>query len=214
MSAPPVPPGTGYAGPHWFYDGTDFNALSFLTRQIIDEKAFAGLVVVLAVRGGGVSSPPIVAVQPLVSQTDGLGNLTPHGTIYNIPCFRLQGGNGAVILDPVVGDIGDAIVCHRDHSTVKNTRAVAGPGSNRKNSWADGCYFGSFLGGAPTTYVQITQDGVNVVTPGTINLTSGGITTIQASQIILNGVDWSPHFHDQGADSHGDAEQPTGPPMS
>jgi hypothetical protein len=200
-SAPPVPPGTGFAGPAWFYTDTGFNALSFLVDQIIDGKAFAALVEVMAVKDGGVGSPPIVAVQPMVSQADGLGNLTPHGTVYNLPCFRLQGGAGAVILDPVVGDIGQAIICHRDISTVKNTRAIAGPGSNRKNSWSDGCYFGSFLGAAPTNYVQITQDGINIVSLGTINIT--------AENIILNGVDWSSHVHGGVIPGGGD----TGPPV-
>lgn len=188
--------GGGYAGAAWLQSANNpFNALSFLMEQIIAGQAFAALVLVKSVTGGGVSgTPPRVSVQPMVHQTDGLGNLVPHGDIYNIPCFRLQGGTGAVVLDPVVGDIGQAIICDRDISHVKNTAAVSGPGSWRQNDWADGCYFGGFLNSAPTTYVQISASGITVVSPVKITLQAPNIEadasgqfTVNSPQIVLNG---------------------------
>lgn len=198
----PSPGNAGYRGAEWFLTGgSGFNAISFLVGQILAKKAFAAIVQVVAVSGGGVGRPPTVAVQPMVSQVDGFGNQVPHATIYNIPCFRLQGGAGAVILDPIVGDIGEAIICDRDISKVKSTGKLAGPGSRRQNNWSDGCYFGSFLGRAPTSYVQITQSGINVI--------SDGIITLTGSQVIINGIDFSPHVHG-GVMSGGDD---TGPPI-
>ena len=138
-----LPTGGGNVGSAWLFQGTnDFNALSFLIHQVIAGKAFASLVQVKSVTGGtATGKPPFVSVQPLVAQIDGLGNQTPHGTVYNLPCFRLQGGNGAIVLDPVVGDIGQAIICDRDISNVKATGAASGPGSWRQNDWADGSQF-------------------------------------------------------------------------
>jgi hypothetical protein len=205
----PLPTSGGYVGQEWFQSGgSDFSAVDFCIRQVIAEKAFCGLVKVISVTGGGVGVPSIVSVQPMVNQQDVLANQTPHGIVYNIPCFRLQSGLGAVILDPIVGDIGMAIICDRDISNVKATGAVSPAGSFRQHSWSDGVYFGSVLGGAPTQYVQITQTGVNIVSSDTINLTVGskGISITSAGTEI-DGKMFLPHTHggvQTGSGSTGD----------
>ena len=180
----------GYAGPQWLQTGgSDFNAMAFLTRQIIAGKAFAAMVEVMSVSNAGSVAPVgVVSVQPMVNQVDGFGNQVPHGTIYNLPYFRLQGGANAIILDPVVGDNGLSVICDRDISIVKATKAVSGPGSFRQNDWADGCYFGGFLNGDPENYVQFSAGGINIVSTGTINIQSG-------STITLNGIVWDSHIH-------------------
>ena len=162
------PQNAGYRGSAWFNtQGQLLNAVSFVFEQMSAGKANASLVKVISVSGGGIGAPPMVAVQPMVDQVDGFGNRTPHGTIYNIPCFRYQAGACAFIVDPIIGDIGLAVICDRDTSQVKATGAISGPGSSRQNSWADGMYFGSFLGATPTTFVQATQDGkVTITAPG------------------------------------------------
>ena len=185
--ANPFPAGAGYVGQSWLQTGgTSFNALSFLIHQVIAGKAFAALVKVISVTGGGTGQPPYAAVQPLVNQVDGFGNQVPHGTIYNLPCFRLQGGAGALILDPVVDDIGQAIICDRDISFVKTTGAVSGPGSFRHNDWSDGCYFGGFLNAAPTAYVQIGGGNISMIAPGTITITAGGGTKIDGRVFLTH----------------------------
>ena len=172
------PQNSGYRGQAWFNTpGQLLNAINFIVRNINAGQAHASLVQVISVSGGGIGAPAMVAVQPMVDQVDGFGTRTPHGTIYNIPCFRYQAGVCAISIDPIVGDIGLAVICDRDISQVKSTRQVSGPGSARQNSWADGLYFGSFLGGTPTTFVQMTQDGiVNITAPGGIALTSATLT--------------------------------------
>lgn len=205
-----LPTGGGYAGAAWnFTPGSNFNALSFLVEQINAGNAFAAMVVVRSVTGGtATGKPPIVSVQPLVSQTDGLGNLTPHGTIYNIPCFRLQGANGAVVLDPGVEEVGLAVICDRDISNVKATGAVSGPGSWRMHDWADGCYFGGFLNDAQTTYVGFGAGTISLVTPtASVVVGNGGIT--MTGTLTNNGVNvGSTHYHDAPSGG-GD----TGPPL-
>ena len=179
MSEPTIPTTGGYAGPSWLLTGSsDFNALASVFRQLIAGKAFAGLVKVLAVHGGGVGAPATVDVQLMVNQIDGFGNQTPHGEISGLPCFRLQGGTNAIITDPVIGDEGQAVICDRDISTVKATGAISGPGSYRQNDWADGCYFGSFLGKTPIQYIRFTPAGITIVdmNGNTIVMASGGIT--------------------------------------
>lgn len=199
----------GFIGSAWQLTGNGiFNSLTFLIDQAIAGRAFCGLVKVLSVTGGGASaSPPFVNVQPMVNQVDGIGRQTPHGVVPNLPVFRLQGGSWAVVVDPAVGDIGAAIICHRDISTVKNTKAIAGPGSWRENDWADGLYFGSFLSAAPTTYVALSNGHISLVTPSASIIISGG-TIATTGTLLNNGVNvGSTHVH---SDPQGGN---TGPPM-
>ena len=189
------PQNSGYRGQAWFNTpGQLLNAINFIVRNINAGQAHASLVRVISVSGGGIGSPAMVAVQPMVDQVDGFGTRTPHGTIYNIPCFRYQAGVCAIIIDPIVGDIGLAVICDRDISQVKSTGGVSGPGSARQNSWADGLYFGSFLGGTPTTFVQMTQDGkIQITAPGGLHVT-GDITT--TGTVTNNGLNiGSTHVH-------------------
>lgn len=177
--------GTGYAGQQTPEDaGSDFNATAFLIRQMMGQQATAQLVKVLSVQPSAYDAAltGTVSVQIMVNMTDGAGNASPHGEVFNIPYFRLHGGANAVIIDPAVNDIGLAVFCDKDISAVKRTRAVANPGSFRRFSYADGLYLGGFLNGAPTQYVRFTAGGISVE-----DLNGNTIVTA-ASGITINGV--------------------------
>lgn len=161
--------------------GSDFNAINFVVRQVLNRAATTTLVKVTAVtNSGGISPVGFVDVQPLVNQIDGNGNPTPHGIIHHVPYLRLQGGASAVIIDPAVGDIGMASFASHDISSVKATRQQANPGSRRRFDWGDGLYHGGMLNGTPTQYVAFSDAGVSIVTPQKL--------TIQAANIILDAA--------------------------
>ena len=171
---------TGYLGTMDLGDlSHPYNLDAFTILQHIGKMATVELVQVIAVHGGGVNPTGTVDVQPMVNQIDGKGNPVAHGTIYNIPYFRIQGGTRAVINDPVVGDIGLCAFSSRDISKVKNTLAIANPGSRRRFDWADGLYFGSFLGATPTSYIMMSSAGIKVVDPVKVE--------IDAPSCIVNG---------------------------
>jgi hypothetical protein len=109
---------------------------------------------------------------------------TSHGPIYSIPYLRYQGGDTAIILDPVVGDIGLMACASRDISVVKATQAQANPGSLRVFDWADGLYVGGYLNATPTRYIQFDGAGnINMRTPsGLLNFNG---TTIDADGNIV-----------------------------
>jgi hypothetical protein len=157
---------------------SDLNAVSFIVRMILGELATATVVQVVAVTPGGGALAPTgtVDVLPLVNQIDGRGDATPHATVYGLPFMRLQGGANAVIIDPVVGDIGLAVFASRDISSVKANRAQANPGTRRQFDYADGLYVGGFLNGTPTQYVRFTTAGVEIVSPTAVTLTAPTIT--------------------------------------
>lgn len=186
-----LPPGQisesgGVAGVAGFQTaGSDYNAIDMMVRQILANQGQTMLVTVKAVHGGGAGTPCTVDVRPMVNQVDGLGKQTPHDVVSGLPVFRYQAGAAAVILDPVAGDIGLAIVCGRDISIVKQTGKISGPGSFRQNSWSDGCYLGGFANGAATRYIIATSDGWEIV---------GNVSII--GTLMNNGVNVSStHVH-------------------
>lgn len=165
----------------------DTNVQSFLIWQILRKISGAKLVQVMAVTNSGSVSPVgFVDVQPLVNQLDGWNNATPHGTIYHLPYFRLQGGANAVIIDPQVGDIGVAVVEDRDISSVKVNKAQANPGSKRIFDIADGLYLGGFLNGAPQQYVQFSAAGVSVVSPTKVTLQAPLVEVDASTSFTVN----------------------------
>lgn len=156
-----------------------YNATAFLISQSINRLQTVTLVKVVGVtNSGGVSPVGFVDVQPMVNQLTGDNKAVAHGTIFHIPYFRLQGGANAVILDPQPGDIGMCGFCSRDISAVKVAKKPANPGSGRVFDWADGLYFGGFLNGTPTQYVEFSSGGVTITSPATV--------TINASQFTVN----------------------------
>ena len=159
--------------------GSDFNAISFLVRQILSQANSSMLVQVKSVTNtGGVEPVGFVDVSPMVHMLDGYGHPIEHVTIYHIPYFRLQGGNNAVIIDPQVDDIGIAVFADKDISSVKNNKRASNPGSSRRNDMADGLYMGGFLNVVPTQYFRFSSGGVDLVTPAgkTVNIGATGDT--------------------------------------
>jgi phage baseplate assembly protein gpV len=167
--------------------GSDFNAQTFLIWQVLAGISTAKLVKVINVtNSGGLAPVGFVDVQPLVNQLDGYGLAVEHGTVYNLPYFRLQGGTNAVILDPQVGDIGAAIICDRDISAVKSTKAQANPGSKRKFDAADGLYLGGYLNGVPQQYVQFSSAGIAIVSPTKITLQAPLVEVDASTSLTVN----------------------------
>lgn len=156
--------------------GSESNALHFAIQQAMTKLQTSLPVKVLAVRNTGVNPVGVVDVQVLVDMVDGQGNTVEHGTIHNVPYFRLQGGACAVVVDPAVGDIGMACFSSRDISAVKSTKQAAPPGSWRTHDFSDALYIGGFLNGTPTTYIQITEGGILVHNSTGVKLGDTGAT--------------------------------------
>lgn len=178
----------GYAGIAQPASGaTEYDRISFVARQIANKMATTTLVTVMAVGDGTVD------VQPMVAQLDGAGNATPHGTIHNIPVWRLQAGTSAIIIDPVVGDIGLALFCQSDISSIKKTKKPGNPGSRRKFDWSDGIYLGGVLNAVPTQTIEMSDtDGVVITSAMPIKL----VGAVEISETLtVAGKDFATHTH-------------------
>lgn len=132
-----------------------------------------------------------VDVLPLVQEQDTRGKVLQQTPIYNVPYFRLQGGQSAIIMDPAVGDIGIAQFAERDIRNVKANKTSAPAGSDRVYSSADALYIGGVLNGDPTQYVKFKPGaaGIDVVTPGDLTATVGGALTANVTGNLTAEVD-------------------------
>ena len=145
-----------------------------IVSGIVSRIQTVTLVRVVKTKSGGLAPVGLVDVQPLVAQISGDGTVTPHGIIYNVPYFRLQGGN-AVIIDPEPGDIGMCGFCSRDISSVKQNKAPSAPQSRRRFDYSDGLYFGGFLNGTPKQYIHFKDGGIKLFSPGDIEMEAANI---------------------------------------
>lgn len=132
---------------------------------------------------GEVAGAGFIDAIPMVSQVDGMGQKMDHGTVYHIPYTRNYGGNGAVICDPVVGDIGWIQCADRDISAFKDqikqgsTNPVL-PGSRRRYDMSDTLYVGGVLNNAPAQYVTFQDAGITIhdVNNNQVVMNKSGIT--------------------------------------
>lgn len=143
------------------YYQTDADLMRFIAEQEINGIATTTLVEVVAVNGDRVD------VTPLVKQVDGAGNGIDHATIHDLPVHAMRAGPAVIRIVPRVGDIGAALFCHSDISSVKVTKQASVPGSNRRYDWSDGLYLGGFLPRTEaTSIIEIdADDNVNIVAP-------------------------------------------------
>lgn len=153
------------------------------------------------------------SIQPLVQKVDGNNNVYPRGIIENVPYLRIQGGTNAIVLDPVVGDVGLAGFCDRDISMVKRTGQEAAPNTLRQYDLNDAVYLFSCIGGVPTQYIHFKSSGMDIKSTGNINI-NGLVITPEGELILANGVKVDTHIHTQANDSAGNTEQPVGVPIN
>lgn len=190
---------------------SEFNAMEFLIRNTILGLVNTAIpVIVTAVDAGGAGAATgYVTVKPLVCQVDGFGETLDPAELFRVPYARVQGGIAALVIDPVVGDVGLAVFAKSDCSNVAQMQSKpVQPGSFRKFSMSDGFYFGGFLNSAPSVYIEVKQDQSIVITA------SGGVTvnaptvTVPSGDVIASGISLVHHTHT--GDSGGTTSPPNG----
>ena len=167
---------------------TEYDSLNFIVNQLISNLSTCTLAQVTATtRTGLLERVGFVDVQPLVHLINGNKDIMPNARLSNLPVFRLQSGNNAVIIDPEVGDIGIVVFASRDISSVKvnaiadKNKAASQPGSFRRYSLSDGLYIGGVLNTTPTQYIRYNNtDGITIHSPVKI--------TINAPEVVVQGT--------------------------
>lgn len=171
-----------------------------LILSLIKDVRTAIPVKVVAVHPGAGTPPAIgtVDVQPLVQTIDGSGKLWSLDVTYGAQFCRIQAGGNAVIADPGVGDIGIAVACDRDISSVIASQGLAGPGSARTHDISDLVYLFSISPAALLQYIWFAA-GINIQSPavttsgnlsvgtganGTLTDSTGQVATVQGGIIV------------------------------
>jgi hypothetical protein len=165
---------------------SDFNQMSFFMKMMLSKVHTSTLVKVISSTSSGTSPVGTVTILPLVNQVDGAGNSVSHGKIYNVPYFRYQGGDNAVIIDPKAGDIGFCMFAEKDISSVKVSGSQSMPASSRTFDYSDALYIGGYnFTIAPTNYIQISDSGINVISPNPIAITTSSTCNVTASTVTV-----------------------------
>ena len=167
---------------------SQFNAQSFQHHQMLGRIGTTKLVKIIKVHPGQNGAAPTVDVQILVNMVDGAGNSTPHGTTYGLQIWRAQNGTAAVVMDPVAGDIGVAMICDRDISGVVSKKGAANPGSGRRFDPSDGIYLGGSINGTPKMSIAMVPGTNSDGSGGTVTINDGNknIWTMNSSGISLS----------------------------
>lgn len=146
----------------------DAESIAYAFKMLMSGYYFIEIVMVMEVRGEDENL--VVDVLPLLSRTDRTGAPIKNSVIYDIPVFRLQSGNSAVVIDPTPGDIGQILVNDRDTTLIRANRKESTPGSARAHSKSDATYLGGILNTKPTEFVKFTGSGINIKSPGAVNI--------------------------------------------
>ena len=146
---------------------------AFIVEQLTKGMMTAMPVVVVAVND---PDNELIDVKPALSQQSANGDSVEHNVIYNVPVARLQRGNSAVIMRPVVGDKGLVVFSSQDISIFKKIKNFCKVGTSRRHDWADAVYVIGLCNTTPTQYIEFTDGGINIVSPTLVNIVSPLVT--------------------------------------
>lgn len=162
----------------------------FILERLIGKSYTISLVKVNAVRAGGTGAVGFLSATDLIQQMDGNNDGIPNVAMENMPYFRLQGGDNAVIIDPKPGDIGLAAFARRDISALKQSKAEGPPPSLRSHDVSDGLYLGGLLNGAPTQWIHFLDSGINIKATAAVTIDA---TLLQVNCPITSTGDITDH---------------------
>jgi hypothetical protein len=163
----------------------------YIIGRLIRQIHTSDLVKVLAVypTAGTVG---FVDVQPLVQQQTTNNVVLDQAPMFRLPYMRLQGGQSAVIIDPVVGDLGLAVFAGRDITAAVNAQGEAPAATNRAYDAGDGLYLGGFINQDPEQWLQFFGPGGAEIKTPLLTLDA----EVRTSGNVSVGTGWSGSFKD------------------
>lgn len=165
-------------------NGTEADSLLSNLEFFLYGKHFTEIVKILAVYG---EAPNLkVDILPLVTRTTNTGDPIPNVTVYGVTAFRLQRGNSAVIMNPVVGDIGIAMYCDKDSDNARRDRISGAPNTTRCHSRIDALYLGGLLNQQPDQFIEFADSAINITSPNPVNVTCSKATIIAPEGVTVD----------------------------
>lgn len=145
---------------------TDTGAIDYIFEKLLADKTFIELVTVVA----SYPDTQTIDVKPLVCRTDPASNPVANSVVHGVACLRWQCGGSAIIMDPVIGDIGLMLATDRDSSAVRLSREESQPITKETHSRSDGIYLGGLLNMHPSQFIELKDGMINISTPDTVNI--------------------------------------------
>lgn len=111
-----------------------------------------------------VNDDSTLLVQPIM-RTASTTQVYDAPQIDDVPTLKFQGGNAGIIIEYKAGDLVLIGVCQRDMTNVfvDMTSDLQSPMSNRKFCLTDAVVLSKLAKTPPTTYIKITDDGVEIM---------------------------------------------------
>ena len=171
---------------------TEADSLLSNLELFIAGKHFTEIVMVTAIYG---EAPNLkVDFLPLVTRTTNTGAPIPNAQVYGASVFRLQRGSSAIIMDPVVGDIGIALYCDKDSDNARRERISGAPNTTRCHSRIDALYLGGLLNQQPDQFIEFADNAINITSPNPVNVTCSKATIVAPDGVTVD----SPNSHFTG----------------
>ncbi|UVW54666.1 hypothetical protein NYO12_10075 [Klebsiella variicola] len=160
------------------------NAVLSLMASASKGHVFADIVLVKEVSDG------VMTVFPLVSGANVSGGEIKGQEVYDIPFIQYQAGNSSVKMAPRVGDIGLVIACDKDTTNVRASRKSGTPPTQRRHSYSDAVYITAIasLNDEPTEFAEFTGSGINIKSPGVVNINGLKILADGTLQLVGGSI--------------------------
>jgi len=149
-------------------------------QQFVIERLIGKIQTAICVKVVAVHSPwdGLIDVKPLIYQQSAAGDNIDHAIIYNVPVARHQRGNSAIIMNPVVGDIGVCVIASEDISILKKVKTFCRTGSFRRHSFGDAIYISGVFNAAPTQTITFSDSEISIASPTKVTITAPTVDII------------------------------------
>lgn len=161
----------------------DYNALIYIINSVVNKVKTMELVKVLEVD----TTKHELSVIPIIKEANSEGNAIENSPTYGVKYFEWQYGVNSIIATPAVGDIGLCIISHKDISNIESGLV----GSFRKFCESDSIYIGGLKGlnQTPTQFIEFNENGINITSNASVNITSTTDLTINAQSATINATE-------------------------
>ncbi|QCE32924.1 hypothetical protein FAI41_04570 [Acetobacteraceae bacterium] len=133
------------------------------------------------IHSNGTGEAGTVDVKPLLNLQTQDGKSLEQSVLYNVPYFRLQGGDSALIIDPQKGDIGQLILNGRDVSGLSSESDPNKPASFRLFDPNDCFFLPALFGKAAEQYIFSNKNGWTIHAKDTANI------VLEGKEITISG---------------------------
>ena len=170
----------------------EYNAMIYIINSVVNKVKTLELVKVLSLD----TERNTLTVMPIIRNANANGDAIEQSEISGVKYIRWQFGGNALKAVPEVGDIGMAVISHKDISNVESGLV----GSFRRFCQSDSIYIGGIFGlnAEPTQFIEFGSGGITITSPANITINATGesseinieaATTVNlnASSVQVNG---------------------------